>query len=162
MDTLQVTLRIRSAAFGVAALAAAGIAGTVAAQTDHVVLVQAEPPSVARGATASIPLGGTVRVEGTDVHVTFERVVQDSRCPRNVTCVWAGEATVELSVREADGAERLIAVVIPGGQGSAAAPGGTLLEAVGLSGPPALGAPDEGLRLPDYVLRLRVRPDETQ
>jgi hypothetical protein len=143
-----------------AALAAAGLAGTAAAQTEPVVLVHAEPPSVVRGAVASLPLGGTVRVEGTDVHVTFERVVQDSRCPRNVTCVWAGEATVELRFRAADGSERLITLVIPGGHAAVQVPGGTLVETVGLSGPPEFVAPGEGLRLPDYVLRLRVRLED--
>lgn len=33
-----------------------------------------------------------------DVEVTFIRVVNDSRCPVDVTCVWSGNAEVELSV----------------------------------------------------------------
>jgi hypothetical protein len=31
--------------------------------------------------------------------VTFRQVVSDSRCPINAMCVWAGEATVAITVR---------------------------------------------------------------
>lgn len=31
--------------------------------------------------------------------VEFVRVVEDSRCPTDVTCVWAGEVKVQLSTR---------------------------------------------------------------
>lgn len=34
-----------------------------------------------------------------DLTVEFVKVVSDSRCPRDVTCVWAGEVKVELSIR---------------------------------------------------------------
>ncbi len=30
--------------------------------------------------------------------IEFSRVVEDSRCPRNVQCVWAGDAKVEVLV----------------------------------------------------------------
>jgi hypothetical protein len=46
--------------------------------------------------------GGTVRIAGTSQTITFESVPQDSRCPANVTCVWAGNAEVRLRVRAAD------------------------------------------------------------
>ncbi|MBM0103237.1 hypothetical protein JM946_00695 [Steroidobacter sp. S1-65] len=34
-----------------------------------------------------------------ELQVEFVRVVQDSRCPTDVTCVWAGEVEVEVSTR---------------------------------------------------------------
>lgn len=34
-----------------------------------------------------------------ELEVEFVRVVQDSRCPTDVTCVWAGEVEVEVSTR---------------------------------------------------------------
>jgi hypothetical protein len=46
--------------------------------------------------------GGTVRIAGTTQTVTIESVPQDSRCPANVTCVWAGNAEIRLTVRSAD------------------------------------------------------------
>lgn len=36
--------------------------------------------------------------------VEFVRVVTDSRCPKDVTCVWAGEVVVEVSTRTGSGA----------------------------------------------------------
>lgn len=32
------------------------------------------------------------------VRITFLEVVNDSRCPENTTCVWAGNATVRIAV----------------------------------------------------------------
>lgn len=43
-----------------------------------------------------IPLGETV-VLG-DVSITFEKVVEDSRCPEGVQCVWAGNAKIQVKV----------------------------------------------------------------
>ena len=42
--------------------------------------------------------GQTVAVEGTSVRLTFERVVSDSRCARDVVCVWAGNAQARVRV----------------------------------------------------------------
>jgi hypothetical protein len=35
--------------------------------------------------------------------LTFEKVVQDSRCPTGAVCVWAGDGEVQLSVQQAGG-----------------------------------------------------------
>lgn len=32
------------------------------------------------------------------LNLTFKKVVQDSRCPMNARCIWAGNATVEIEV----------------------------------------------------------------
>jgi hypothetical protein len=45
--------------------------------------------------------GETVPVANTPLAITFDRVTEDSRCPVNVTCVWAGNAVVRLSIRHA-------------------------------------------------------------
>lgn len=67
------------------------------------------------GAFASVPVNGaaqTVRLErefklrpgqqvslkGTKLRITFMSVKDDSRCPKDVTCVWAGNAAVRLWV----------------------------------------------------------------
>jgi hypothetical protein len=34
-----------------------------------------------------------------ELKVKFESVVEDSRCPKDVTCVWAGDAKILVSVR---------------------------------------------------------------
>ncbi|HEX6629414.1 MAG TPA: hypothetical protein VF105_15800 [Gemmatimonadaceae bacterium] len=50
------------------------------------------------GATFSLALGKTATVNGTGFRITFNRVTEDSRCPVDVTCVWAGDAKIELIV----------------------------------------------------------------
>ncbi len=32
--------------------------------------------------------------------IQFKKVISDSRCPKDVTCIWAGEATVLIAVME--------------------------------------------------------------
>jgi hypothetical protein len=48
----------------------------------------------------SIPLNGCIiEIKGTDtVQVCFDEVLVDCRCPSNVTCVWAGFASVQLTI----------------------------------------------------------------
>lgn len=38
------------------------------------------------------------RIDGTTLSITFEDVVADSRCPRGVTCVWAGDVAVRIRI----------------------------------------------------------------
>jgi hypothetical protein len=47
-------------------------------------------------------IGETVAIAGEPLTVTFEQVVEDSRCPANATCVWAGTAVVRVGLRVAD------------------------------------------------------------
>lgn len=37
-----------------------------------------------------------------DYSVKFSKVITDSRCPKNVTCVWAGEVVFELEIFKND------------------------------------------------------------
>src|SRR5688572_4335096 len=59
---------------------------------------QTNAATVAIGDTFSLRAGETAQVEGTQVQVAFKRVENDSRCPQDVTCVWAGDALVQLEV----------------------------------------------------------------
>ena len=45
-----------------------------------------------------IALGKTVAIAGTAQQVTFTAVTEDSRCPTDVVCVWAGNARISLRV----------------------------------------------------------------
>ena len=58
-------------------------------------LASAAPPPGVTSAVTIARLGETVRVHG--VRVTPLRVLEDSRCPQNARCIWAGR--VRLSVR---------------------------------------------------------------
>ena len=44
--------------------------------------------------------GQTAEVAGTPLQITFQTVRDDSRCPTDVTCIWEGDATVVLKVKD--------------------------------------------------------------
>ncbi len=52
------------------------------------------------GSAFPATLGKPVRMDGISLELT--RMVEDSRCPKNVTCVWQGAATVALTVLVGD------------------------------------------------------------
>lgn len=54
-----------------------------------------QEPAPAEG-TVVLSIGAPKRAPGTDLTVTFEAVVSDSRCPTGVQCVWAGEVAVRI------------------------------------------------------------------
>ncbi|MEO5825561.1 MAG: hypothetical protein ABIR59_06710 [Gemmatimonadales bacterium] len=78
-----------------------------------VVLVGLVPGCAA--STASAPLGDEftaapdqpVRISGTEHRITLKAVQSDSRCPTDVTCVWAGNAEVVFRV-EAPGVDTTV------------------------------------------------------
>ena len=57
----------------------------------------ANPPQIA----IRIPLGETVMIDS--YRVEFVAVLEDSRCPEDVVCVWAGQAKVKVLISEAGG-----------------------------------------------------------
>src|SRR5436853_321878 len=67
------------------------------------------------GAEFSLSLGKTAAVTGTPYRITFNRVSEDSRCPVDVTCVWAGDAKVELTItrKGAPGDVRIVSLTPP-------------------------------------------------
>jgi hypothetical protein len=58
----------------------------------------------------ALPAGATARLENSPLTVTFLRVEEDSRCPRGVTCVWAGNARVAVEISVGDGAPETLAL----------------------------------------------------
>jgi hypothetical protein len=54
------------------------------------------------GENFDLRIGETVTIAGEPLIVSFDRVVEDSRCPTNTTCVWAGTAVVQLGLRTSD------------------------------------------------------------
>ena len=47
------------------------------------------------GAEFTAATGKPVRMDG--ISIVFVKLVEDSRCPKNVTCIWQGEAKVALT-----------------------------------------------------------------
>ncbi|MEZ8002199.1 MAG: hypothetical protein QMC45_00405 [Patiriisocius sp.] len=57
----------------------------------------------------NIPLTKTSKHDG--VSITLVAVIEDSRCPRDTTCIWAGKAVVKILVSGADQELQEITVV---------------------------------------------------
>jgi hypothetical protein len=55
-----------------------------------------ESRTVELGVEVTMASGETVSVKATPLKVRFVAVTEDSRCPREVTCIWAGEVKVAL------------------------------------------------------------------
>lgn len=55
-----------------------------------------------------VALGGTVTVRGAGVAVTWIELLQDSRCPQGVVCVWEGDAEVLVRLRVGDRTSRAV------------------------------------------------------
>lgn len=96
-------------------------------------------------------------VDGGQFVIRFERVVDDSRCPGDVWCVWAGDARLELRLEgmAEDGGGRvdtLHTTLEPRG----ARYGAYLVQVVALRPEPRSGD-DPGARR--YVVRLRADRD---
>lgn len=56
------------------------------------------------GASFALAPGQTATIRGTDTRITFSLVREDSRCPVDVTCVWEGDAKIEIVVTPSDSA----------------------------------------------------------
>lgn len=55
------------------------------------------------GQDFTLSAGQSGRVNGTPITVTFDSVGQDSRCPSDVKCVWAGDASLTLTLKSTAG-----------------------------------------------------------
>lgn len=53
--------------------------------------------------TIMLAPGGSVEVERANLVIRFDSITADSRCPTDVQCVWAGEATAALTVGQLSG-----------------------------------------------------------
>ena len=50
-----------------------------------------------------LKIGESAKASGEGLEVEFDSVTDDSRCPKGVTCVWAGNAKVLLKVKKDTG-----------------------------------------------------------
>ena len=65
-------------------------------------VVPAEPDILAEIAKPfELPYAGTALVSSNELFVTFAEVIEDSRCPKNVQCMWEGAVEVELTLIQA-------------------------------------------------------------
>ena len=61
--------------------------------------------SVRLGREFKLKVGRQVTVKGTKLRIRFVTVESDSRCPSDVTCVWAGNAAVRLQLGSGRGSK---------------------------------------------------------
>lgn len=59
------------------------------------------PQSIELDAEVTLAPGASAAFKPADIVVQFVGVATDSRCPREVTCMWAGEVKVIFSIRSA-------------------------------------------------------------
>lgn len=54
-----------------------------------------------KGSEKKLALGSTqsFEVNGQQVEITFESVLEDSRCPKNVVCIWEGQAKLQFMIK---------------------------------------------------------------
>ncbi len=68
---------------------------------------ESSPPKV--GEEFELAVHQTAQMRADNISVTFQEVLEDSRCPVDVTCIWAGLAKVSLQVA-VSGQEREISL----------------------------------------------------
>jgi hypothetical protein len=87
-------LRIRMASLAISCLAVFMCAEVLAANPHS-----NSPLDVVRvGREFKLKVGQQVTVKGTKLRIRFVAVENDSRCPSDVTCVWAGNAAVQFQL----------------------------------------------------------------
>lgn len=59
------------------------------------------------GQEFSLTIGQTASIQGEQLNLKFLEVVNDSRCPRNVTCIWQGQATCLVEITYLESVHRL-------------------------------------------------------
>src|SRR4029079_775968 len=69
--------------------------------------LQAPAVIVEPGLSFALAPGQTAEIKRYDKRITFRQVREDSRCPTDVTCVWEGDAKVEVVISRAGAPDEL-------------------------------------------------------
>ena len=59
------------------------------------------------GEEFSLRIGETAGIKGEQLQIRFLEVSEDSRCPRNVTCVWEGRAVAVIEVLKGNTSQKI-------------------------------------------------------
>lgn len=68
----------------------------------------ADPGNVLINKEFSLGIGQTASIEKEKLFINFKAVLEDSRCPVNVVCVWAGNGKVEFEILDIDGQNKTL------------------------------------------------------
>ena len=108
--------------------------------------------SIGRDQMVAIRLGARIEVEGTGWMIRFAQVVEDSRCPVDAQCIWAGQVIVRLLGEHSDGRVAALTLTLRAGDRGAGLLGDLPLEAVSIEPLRHAGTPPPA----EYTLNLRV------
>ena len=93
--------RCVSVALAMLLVAACGPTGAASPPTPPAAGAQ---PEITLGQEFALRVGQTAALGGgAGIRLTFEAVREDSRCPVGVTCIWAGDAVVAVTVDDTGG-----------------------------------------------------------
>ena len=56
----------------------------------------------------SLRIGQTASIAGENLEIRFDEVVEDSRCPKNVTCIWAGRVSCIVQLTDSDSSYKMV------------------------------------------------------
>ena len=106
--------------------------------------------SASMGSEFEIAVGQEAKVQGSAIVIRFGGVTEDSRCPSDVQCVWAGDAVVRLSLSGAGSTDASLHTML---DPKAVQYSGRTITLVGLKPVPRSGTKTPAL---EYIATLRV------
>lgn len=71
-------------------------------------VASADPANVLIDKEFSLGIDQTASIKGEKLVIKFKAVLEDSRCPVNVVCVWAGNGKVEFEIHDIDGQNKTV------------------------------------------------------
>lgn len=60
------------------------------------------------GEEFTLRIGETASIKGEQLRIQFLEISEDSRCPRNVTCVWEGRAIAVIDILHEDTSKQIM------------------------------------------------------
>lgn len=102
-----------------------------------------------------LPYGQSRQPRGSDATLTFTEVIEDSRCPTGVQCVWAGRARIVIEKTEG-GQTTPVELSTESAEASTAEVDGMVIRLVQLDPHPAEG---QQIDPQDYVATLDVKTE---
>jgi hypothetical protein len=73
--------------------------------------------------SVAVDLGQTLLLEDVPLSITFVEIVEDSRCPEGVVCVWEGEVIILLQVQKGEEQQEVLLTTLHNGTRSDATKG---------------------------------------
>jgi hypothetical protein len=112
-------------------------------------------PSFEMGKNLSLRVGESAQARSGDLRVGFVGVSSDSRCPKGVQCVWAGDATVQVWLQQGSGPREVRELHTAAGRAQSATALGHVVQLVSLEPYPVA---NQAIKPSDYVATITLTP----